>query len=104
MQLNGAIDRDLFGVDFKADILSSTEVELHIKGCCAFAIQNLGNVPVLINGNIKISTGDCNTRSFPNYLLLDYTRNVDLEWLTEGIAAPDARIELTRVYIVKKDK
>lgn len=104
MQLNGAIDRDLFGVDFKADILSSSEVELDIKGCCAFSIQNLGNVPVLINGNIRIATGDCNTRSFPNYLLLDYNRNLQLEWLSDGVVDPDARLELIRVYIVKKDR
>lgn len=104
MQLNGAIDRDLFGIDFKADILTSSEKELDIKGCCAFAISNLGNVPVIINGNIRIASGDCNTRSFPNYLLLDYTRNIDLSWLTDGVVDPDSRIELIRVYIVRKDQ
>lgn len=103
MQLNGAIDRDLFGIDSKADILSISEREIDIKGCCAFAITNLGNVPILINGNIKIDVGSCNTRSFPNYLLLDYVRNWNLDWLADGIADPDARLELIRVYIVRKE-
>lgn len=103
MQLNGAIDRDLYGIDTKADILSISEKEIDIKGCCAFAVTNLGNVPVIINGNIKIGVGSCNTRSFPNYLLLDYVRNFDLDWLDEGINSPDPRIELIRVYIVKKE-
>lgn len=103
MQLNGAIDRDLFGVDIKSEIISTGTLELPVKGCCAFSVTNLGNVPLRINGVVTLNTGSCNTRTFPNYLLLDYARNIDLEWLSDGIAEPDARVEVNRIYIVRKE-
>ncbi len=102
MQLNGAIDRDLYGVDIKGEIIGSNTLEISAKNCLSFSVSNLGNVPVRIVGLATIGVGSCNTRSFENQAGLDYARNFEIEWLTDGIADPDARVEILKTILVRK--
>lgn len=103
MLLNGAIDRDLYGVEFKTDILGQSAAEIDTRGVLAFSVTNLGNVPVLLAGNISLGVAECNSRSFPNYGNLDYIKQTSLEWLINGVVNPDCRIEVVRVYLLKKE-
>jgi hypothetical protein len=103
MLLNGAIDLDQYYVDFKVDILNKKDTTLDIKGCVAFAVKNLGNVPLRIDNTISIGIGECNSRTFPNYLFLRYGVNKPIAWDLDDISNPDARAEFTRVYLIKKN-
>lgn len=97
------IDRCECGIDVKCDIISKDTKELNIKGCIAFSLSQKGNVPVVINGTIRLDA-NCATRSFPSYLGLEYVRDWDIKWLSNGIADPNPQIEIVRVYIKQKEK
>lgn len=102
MLLNGAIDLDLYYIDFKTDFLNKEDRQLDIKDCVAFALKNLGNVPISIDNTIIINSGNCNARTFPNYLGLRYGVNKNVVWFSDGVVDPEFRVELTRIYLIKK--
>lgn len=103
MLLNGAIDIDQYYIDFKVDIVGKSDRSLEIKDCVAFAVKNLGNVPVAIDNTVSIGVGECNSRNFPNFLGLRYGINKPITWLENGVVDPDFRLELTRVYLIRKN-
>lgn len=100
MIING-IDTEQFGLDYRCDIISDSTTELNVKDCIAFTVSQKGNVPVEIGGNIAIND-TCGQREFPSFMGLPYLNNQTLKWMPEGIADPDARIELVRIYILPR--
>ena len=102
MLLNGAIDRDLYSIDFKVEYLGKTDNTIDLLNCAAWSITNKGNVPFLVDNSMEFDAGNCASRSFPNFLGLDYTGEKELKWKDTGIVEPNYKIELIRIYIVKK--
>lgn len=87
------------GLDFQSVILGKQATQLPIKGCVAFSVQQKGNVPVLIGGQMRIGD-DCNFRDFPNVLNMPYIENKTIEWLDSGVVNPNYAIEVV-VLLVK---
>ena len=101
MLLNGAIDRDFYGVDFKRETYGKDDTEISFVEAFKIEVRVLGNVPIIIDGNIPVSLED-ESFCFENIAGLDYTKNKSLQWNDAGIVGGDYRIEVMRWFLVKK--
>lgn len=102
MQFNGAIDRDIYGVDFKRETYGQDDNEIRFIDSLAVEIRITGTVPIVIDNNIPLSVED-EKICFDNVAGLDFARNKNLTWNDAGIVAGTYSIEVISYFLVKKE-